>query len=431
MMCERCGKELPSDTFFVVSRRSFELSAPAATSVAVRSREVADSRPEHAVPTSCESCTTIVHRRIAEQVDRERQDAARYANALAEVPPTPAPPPTPTAPGASVAVDEIESELAALEAQERQVREQWEAIQSASLSLCADESLFEEAEKIHWERLNAFSSVIASRMEEIDRLDAESRAISALVRTAKAFSVNKDAFAIGTSAGIGTINGCRLGKSGQTIPFEELNAAWGFVALLTYTLSHRLRATLSYRIVPLGGRSTVQTRASSSSSSKSALTSSIIESIVFPLFTQEEVKFSRAGFSLWPWGSGQVGTSGAPAAGPVGSRTFDDGMEAFLRCLHEIVSHCRTLDSTVKLPCVIDRDAIKWKDEPIVSIRALGNTEEKWNKALKFVLATLNRILAQLPSLVRAVNALSGSSPTIRIRSESILSSNRPSHALP
>lgn len=49
-----------------------------------------------------------------------------------------------------------------------------------------------------------------------------------------------DVFTISSDSGIGTICGLRLGRINQNVEWSEINAAWGHLALLLYSVANKL-----------------------------------------------------------------------------------------------------------------------------------------------------------------------------------------------
>lgn len=49
-----------------------------------------------------------------------------------------------------------------------------------------------------------------------------------------------DVFRISSDSGIGTICGLRLGRINQNVEWSEINAAWGHLAFLLYSVSNKL-----------------------------------------------------------------------------------------------------------------------------------------------------------------------------------------------
>ena len=142
------------------------------------------------------------------------------------------------------------------------------------------EGLDGEEEELHKQEvayLRRHSARVLERKEEENELLAEqhtlnhaNKELERLERT----NVWADVFRISSDSGIGTICGLRLGRMNQNVEWSEINAAWGHVAFLLYSVSNRLNIELnkwvmlyllswltyhpnSARIIPLGSFSKI------------------------------------------------------------------------------------------------------------------------------------------------------------------------------
>jgi len=75
-------------------------------------------------------------------------------------------------------------------------------------------------------------------------------------------------------------------------------------------------------------------------------------------------------------------------------------MEFFLHCVSEICARAHNLDRRLKLTYYFDKDTIG-RNPQMFSVRIAGNTEEKWTKALRYMLGNLRQCLNVLPKLIR------------------------------
>lgn len=163
-------------------------------------------------------------------------------------------------------------------------------------------------------------------------------------------SVLNTAFYISHNGHFATINGLRFGKL-PSVPVEwpEINAAWGQTTLLLTSLANLCSLTFNrYKLIPYGSQSFIQDM----EGKKKQL----------PLHTGARL-FSDS--------------------------RYDAAMVAFLDCLRQFKEHIESVSSgRFILPYQIDKDRIGDGQE-FYSIKIQFNTEERWTKALKFVLTNI------------------------------------------
>ncbi|CAK9783426.1 APG6-domain-containing protein [Cutaneotrichosporon oleaginosum] len=189
-------------------------------------------------------------------------------------------------------------------------------------------------------------------------------------------NVYNDAFQIGhaplDNGHVGTINGLRLGGR-PSVDFDEINAAWGLVALCIDRLAVRVGYSFQrYKIIPLGS------------------------------FSRIEDLPGRTSYELY--GSGDL-TPGRLWQ----NRQFSSGLVALLDCLRQLLEHGRATGRAWGSGVEISKDRINGHSVRLPgitsglpgfgSVMGLGgeevdaNPDEQWTRACRAVLTALKRIL--------------------------------------
>ena len=267
--CERCGKVLPESFLFVrkqtpgfgngdeldtQQQRSSTVINRAQQSV--RLREIAGaSSPDHHIPSLCSPCTENVARVIKEQNKVEEKDRVVYAKALEELKANT----TLATLGANPVTEEDVKAMEEKAMKEyHEAQERWERIRRETEAMDQKEKELNNAEEDHWTQFGVFTEAMQSLKDEEDRWVAESVRIKELTRAVSEMNIGRELFKINMSGGnVGKINECRLGRPQDIgVELEEINAAWGYAALLMARLEHNLHMKFSvYRVVPFGFRS--------------------------------------------------------------------------------------------------------------------------------------------------------------------------------
>eukprot|EP01104_Vermistella_antarctica_P015717 TRINITY_DN5228_c0_g1_i1.p1 TRINITY_DN5228_c0_g1~~TRINITY_DN5228_c0_g1_i1.p1 ORF type:complete len:684 (+),score=123.88 TRINITY_DN5228_c0_g1_i1:299-2350(+) len=169
----------------------------------------------------------------------------------------------------------------------------------------------------------------------------------------KKTNVFNDAFHIWFDGHFGTINSFRLGRlPSQPVDLQEINAAWGYLALLLHTLSEHLGFKFStYRIVPNGSQSRIE---------------KVDDNTSYDLFCSNDISFGQL---FW-------------------YRSFDNGMVAYLTCVSELAKFAESQGS-VKIPYEMGDGKIG-----DLSVRIRFNSDQAWTKAMKYLLTNLKWIVA-------------------------------------
>ncbi|KAI8460976.1 autophagy protein Apg6-domain-containing protein [Phakopsora pachyrhizi] len=317
----------------------------------------------------CSDCTDILLELMNNQLQAAKSDRDRYAvferdlnreNIL-----------SPDS-GSAENCKKLEAEIEKLQIKSTEASEKLQAIEFECEKIDAklveiekEEALLDEEEQTFWENYNKY---------ELDLLDSQSQTDSIVSSYQNDYieleklmntSVYKDAFCIGCEAGVGTINGLRLGKLTE-VPVEwvEINAAWGHTVLLLQTLCKRMNFTLDgYRLIPMGSFSKIER----SKSDKACL----------ELFGSDDFAFTRV----------------------LHNRRFDNAMVEFLECLRQVSEQAVKRGFNSKLPFNIHKDKIGE-----YSIKLSFSSDEAWTGALRHVLYTLKVINSALDHPPQALN---------------------------
>ncbi|ODO07168.1 beclin 1 [Cryptococcus wingfieldii CBS 7118] len=207
-------------------------------------------------------------------------------------------------------------------------------------------------------------------------------------------NVYNDAFQIGhvplspsssSNVTVGTINGLRLGGR-PVVEWEEINAAWGLVALCLHRIADKVGCVFdTYKVVPLGSYSRI-----------------------------EELPPSKSSYELYA-------SSDITPARILQNRRFNHAMMAFLDCLRQLIEFGKKEDKAWAMGNIeIHKDKISNHSIrlpgissmplglPSMSIMGLGvgdtsakdkssasdaTAEEAWTRACRTVLGVLKRIL--------------------------------------
>ena len=253
--------------------------------------------------------------------------------------------------------NKLDQELEELKKEEAELLSELNKIQSDLQSV--EEKLSQEKErernldseeKQYWESFNEHQKQMLELRDQSFGTDLQLQYTRDQLSRLKRKSVLNTAFYISHNGHFATINGLRLGKL-PSVPVEwsEINAAWGQTTLLLATLANICNISFTrYKLIPYGSQSFIQDM----EGKKKQL----------PLYTGTRF-FSDS--------------------------RYDSAMVAFLDCLNQFKFHIETVSKAkFTLPYEIDRDRIGDGQE-FYSIKVQFNTEERWTKALKFVLTDI------------------------------------------
>ena len=215
------------------------------------------------------------------------------------------------------------------------------------------EASLKEEEQVYWKEFNQYQQRMLESKDEQTSLQYQLHYTTEQLSKLKKTNILNKTFHIWHNGHFGTINGLRLGRL-QTVPVEwvEINAAWGQTAFLLSTLARFTNIEFErYRLVPYGNQSFIE-----------------------PLEGKRRLLplYSSAGLRLFT------------------DSKFDNAMVAFLDCLNQLKQHIEsTSHPHFVLPYAIDKDKIGEANKDFYSVKTQFNTQERWTKALKFLLTNL------------------------------------------
>ena len=365
--------------------------------------EVLSSRSDIDHPV-CTECTELLLTSLKSRLDasyRERDAYIAFLKTLNNSIPTPA------------EVSKAQASLAASKAAETKAFAELQSLEKekASLdeeiaSLAAESLALDEEEETFWRSRNAFSQNLISFQNEYDALNAaydhDTRQLEQLRRT----NVYNDALHITSDGTFATINGLRLGRlpPKHSVDWAEINAAWGYAALLLSTVADKLGfAIRGYRIKPMGSTSRIEQEECLSAQESTSRTRQL------PSLQDKKPKVTV--FDLYSSGD-------MPLASAIIHRRINNGMVAFLECLRQLcefvekgIDHPPPLQSPssggagkdiaspglgMKLPYVINNDKIGNEDKGFKSIRLNASNDEEWTDACKYTLTCCKYLLAAM-----------------------------------
>lgn len=215
------------------------------------------------------------------------------------------------------------------------------------------EALLKEEEQAYWQEFNQHQQKMLQFKDDQMSVQFQLHYTTEQLSRLKKTNVLNSTFHIWHNGHFGTINGLRLGRL-QTVPVEwaEINAAWGQTVFLLTTLARFTGIEFErYRLVPYGNQSFLE-----------------------PLEGKRKLLplYSSAGLRLFT------------------DSKFDAAMVGFLDCMNQLKLHIeKTSQPHFMLPYNIDKDKIGDASKEFYSIKTQFNTQERWTKALKFLLTNL------------------------------------------
>ncbi len=215
------------------------------------------------------------------------------------------------------------------------------------------EAKLKEEEQAYWREFNQHQQKMLQFKDDQMSTQSQLHYTSEQLNRLKKTNVLNSTFHIWHNGHFGTINGLRLGRL-QTVPVEwaEINAAWGQTVFLLSTLAHFTNIEFErYRLVPYGNQSFLE-----------------------PLEGKRKLLplYSSSGLRLFT------------------DSKFDAAMVGFLDCMNQLKLHIeKNSQPHFMLPYNIDKDKIGDPNKEFYSIKTQFNTQERWTKALKFLLTNL------------------------------------------
>ena len=364
--------------------------------------EILSSRSDIDHPI-CVECTELLLASLKDRLDvstKERDAYISFLKTLNNSTPSPSEVSKAQASLASSKAAEAKAfaELQALEKEKASLDDEVAYLEAESLAL-------DEEEEAFWRSRNAFVLEISAFRNERDALNAaydqDAQQLERLRRT----NVYNDALHITSDGTFATINGLRLGRlpPKHNVDWAEINAAWGYAALLIATVADKLGFSFrGYRIKPMGSVSRIEqeeypSRHDSSSKDMQPSTARVQKSKVTILDL---------------YSSGDL-----PLASAILHRRINNGMVAFLECLRQLCDFMESGTNGVtsssspkprigqdiasvgigmRLPYRIKNDKIGSDEKGFVSIRLNVSNDAEWTDACKYTLTCCKYLLAAM-----------------------------------
>lgn len=257
----------------------------------------------------------------------------------------------------------VEAEISAMEQEEQELLAALEACKKEEQELLAElarqrqqEEQLQREEEDFWTRVAQYQLDLQDMEEERGATASAIRYASQELSRLRRSNVLNEMFQIAQDGPFGTINGFRMGRlHEQPVPWEEVNAAWGQACLLLDALVKKLRFPTSqsqYRLVPKGSFSSI--------------------------------KVGNKEFELYGCDGG--------LSNFFASSQFGSAMHAFLCYIQEVVSFLRR-STSLQLPFKIEKDKVGG-----FSVKGSHFDQDRWTKALKFMLLDLKYLIAVVES---------------------------------
>lgn len=260
-------------------------------------------------------------------------------------------------------------------------------IEAQLAAIIEEESALEQEEERFWSQYSAHSLTLSKLEEEKASLAMAIAHDHEVLARLQATNVYADAFCIGHSGGIATINGLRLGRlPGRPVEWNEINAAWGQTALLLDVIARKVNlAFRGYKLIPKGSFSVVYRYEDARSQHHSSASTSSPHPASSHDPTSETTEVEEGGrkevYELYGSSDWQIGRL-------LQSRRFDHAQTGFLACLKQVLEFVEGVDGEFRAPHVINKDKIGE-----ASIRLQFGSDETWTRALRHVLVNANRVL--------------------------------------
>lgn len=309
------------------------------------------SEADHPV---CVDCLEQVKREVQRQVDQASDELKIYAEASRKL----------EEELCSEGVDEaarLEADILEMGEEERRLcveierldREE-EEIEAELAQIREEEDLLRKEDEDFWLNVAEYQLDLEESEEERARTSSQIQYATAELNRLKRTNVLNDMFHIAQEGSFGTINKFRMGRlPEQKVPWEEINAAWGQACLLLDALVKKCQIPMTqYRLQPRGSYSAIQDGADTF-----------------------ELHKTDGGLTRF-----------------FSDRNYDTAMVSFLGCLKEVTRFLQR-DPTMRLPFKIEADKVGG-----FSIKLQFNQDERWTKALKFMLTDLKWIIAFVES---------------------------------
>ncbi|EER17757.1 beclin, putative [Perkinsus marinus ATCC 50983] len=254
-------------------------------------------------------------------------------------------------------VEALEVEVASMEKELEELRETSKQLESRLEQEEAEARVQLRREAHLHKETNDYIVELVRHEETSGSVKAQVEYTSAEISRLKRTSVLAMAFRIWHSGPFGSINGFRMGRvHDYQIPWSEINVGWGQMALLLDVIVRRVGVPSAYRLLPRGSCSAILRKA---------------DNTMMDLYT------SDGGFARFFTG-----------------RKFDAGMCAYVNVVQEVCTFSERFRSQpLRLPFSIEGDKVGG-----FSVALQFNQEERWTKAMKYLLTNLKWLMAYIES---------------------------------
>lgn len=255
---------------------------------------------------------------------------------------------------------ELDEELAELRKTEDELKARLKKTEEQRKKVAAEkkvqeqrEAKLKDEEQAYWREFNQHQQKMLQFKDDQMSVQSQLHYTTEQLNRLKKTNVLNSTFHIWHNGHFGTINGLRLGRL-QTVPVEwsEINAAWGQTVFLLSTLARFINLEFErYRLVPYGNQSFLE-----------------------PLESKRKLLplYSSAGLRIFT------------------DSKFDSAMVGFLDCVNQLKVYIeQNSQPHFVLPYSVDKDKIGDPNKEFYSIKTQFNTQERWTKALKFLLTNL------------------------------------------
>ena len=320
----------------------------------------------------CGECALLLQEQMERMISECELDCQAYQLALSKMekesreekataPGSPAASPSKSAASPNNLTDEqFEREIAKCKEEERKENQKIAKLEQQLKELNQErEGLDQQAEELdkleehYWRQFNHYKLELDAYGEEKRALVNKIEGACAQLELLKRTNIYNDVFHIWHDGPFGTINSFRMGKTNKIqVEWDEINAAWGQAVLLLHTMARVEGFQFSeYKLLPMGS---------------------------FPRIVDKHNIYELYG----------------PVTQIVRAN-YDKGMICFLSCMNEFAEFAQRKDAQMgrgkkfELPYKIENDRIA--DH---TIRLRFNQDDRWTKALKFMLTDLKVLLA-------------------------------------
>ncbi|EPZ34226.1 Ribosomal protein L10/L12 domain-containing protein [Rozella allomycis CSF55] len=247
-------------------------------------------------------------------------------------------------------IDSLKSHLTKLKLEIEKLENEKEKLVREETCLLEEENDIIEKEELHFKELNETERQNFEIELEYNSFKNKEYYNKSRLEILERVNILDELFHISYDGMYGTINGLKLGHaSGDSINWEELNAAWGHVVLLLDTLAKSKSFDFEkYKLLPLGSYSRIEKNTSSDHASLELYGS------------------GNAGFTKLLW-----------------ARRYNSAMSGFLNCLDQFITYLQMEEPRFCVPYKIEKDTI---GPEMLTIRWQFILDQNWTKACKTVL---------------------------------------------